>query len=929
MDQHTVTYPHTQTVVEVSQKLESDRRNGLSSSEAAARLEAYGKNELKAAKKVSPWKILLHNIKNIIVYLLLLAAVAAFVMGDTVEGIAVIIAILIAVVSGFITEYKAQKSVEALQKMIKTTAKVKRDGKVIEIQSSELTVGDLLYLEEGDSVTADARLVETSHAAAMESALTGESEAVDKDHEALCEADAPLGDRTNMVFAGTAVTRGNGYALVTATGMQTEMGKISGMLEGQEQEQTPLEKQLDRLGKSLIYFAAGVAVAITLFGILAGEPIVEMITIGIILAIAAIPEALPAVSTITLAIGMRTMAGKHALVKSLPAVETLGSTTVICTDKTGTLTENQMTVKQVFLPGGTIAAISGSGYDPTGNFSIDGQPVESVTELHALLEAGMLSSNASLTFADGFWQVVGDPTEGGIIAAGRKAGLGRSSLEDSEDSGEGLFGKTEQVRLQEMERIGEIPFNSKDKYMAVACTRKRADSAAASAAASVGVPESAVYIKGAADVLIDMAKLDDEQQKQWQTWSEEMAGEGMRVLAAGRIRNYTGDGSEASIRSALENNIEILGLFGIIDPPREDVKQAIAEARNAGIRVIMITGDHPKTARFIASQIGITDADAADGDKVLTGREMDRLSDEELAEKIRTVSVFARVSPENKLQIVRALNIDEEVTAMTGDGVNDAPALQGADIGIAMGIRGTEVAKEASDMILTNDRFSTIVDAVREGRAIFDNIEKFVFFLFSCNVVEIVLIFLAIAFGLPMPVLALQILWLNLVVDVLPAMSLAWEPGEAGIMQRKPKDPKRGIVNRPFLINILISGALIGLGALAVFWIGLANGYSEELARTASFTTLAVGQLIHIFNVRKKHSFGLDATLFRNPVLLIALGSSLLLQAAVVYIPFMQRVMGTRALNVRQLGLVFLGSAVPTLLIQVIRLLQQKKKKLA
>jgi Ca2+-transporting ATPase len=875
--------PHVIESSRIIELLETDRQRGLSGEEAEERISSHGLNKLEGGKKTSAWKILLKNMHNLIVYLLMIASASAFIMGDVVEGVAVIVAILIAVVSGFVTEFKAQKSVESLQKMIKTTAKVKRNGELQRIDSSRLTIGDLLFLEEGDSVTADARIIETSHFAVIESALTGESEAVDKSADSIAQEDTPLGDRTNMVFTGTAVTRGNAYAVVTAVGMKTEMGKISSLLSEQEEQRTPLEKQLDRLGKALILFAAAVAAIVTIFGILSGENVYEMITIGVILAIAAIPEALPAVSTITLAIGMRTMARHNALVKSLPAVETLGSTTVICTDKTGTLTENQMTVRQIFDREGNRYQVTGSGYEPEGAFESSGKQInpQENRDMMELLQAGVLSSNASLFLKDELWQVVGDPTEGGIVAAGRKADLDRESLEEG-----GL------------QRLGEIPFNSADKFMATLYTEDG---------------NQTIYIKGAPDVLFSLAGLDQKSADLWRERNDILASEGLRVLAAGRKSGYSGDPDEQTMRNSLSNGFELLGLFGIIDPPRADVKDAIQEAQDAGIRIIMITGDHPKTASFIASQIGISGSD-----RYLTGRQMDKMSDEELAEAIRDISVFARVSPENKLQIVRALNIDQEVTAMTGDGVNDAPALQGADIGVAMGIRGTEVAKEASDMILTDDRFPTIVDAVREGRAIFDNIEKFVFFLFSCNVVEIIMIFFAIAFNLPLPILALQILYLNLVVDILPAMSFAWEPGEAGIMRRSPRDPQKGIVNRKFLLNILLSGALIGFGSLGVFWYGLNQGYSVELARTVGFTTLAVGQLLHVFNVRKTEKFGLDRSLLENPLVLIALGTSLALQAAAIYLPFLQSVMETRALSGFHWLLVAAGAIVPTVLIQTI-----------
>lgn len=883
--------PHILEEKEVLKKTETNFDSGLSNKEVKKRIEKYGANMLDVGEKVSAIKILLENINNIIVYLLIIASIVAFAMGDTVEGVAIIIAILIAVLSGFVSEFKAQKSVESLRNMAKTVAKVKRNGEIKEVNSDDIVIGDILFIEEGDPVTADARIIQSKNFATIESALTGESEAIEKDHQFVGENDTPIGDRKNMVFTGTAATRGNAYAVVTSTGMKTEIGKISNMLKVNEKSKTPLEDQLHKLGKTLIIFAAIVALIVTGFGILSGEELYSMIKIGIILAIAAVPEALPAVSTITLALGMKGMASHNALVKSLPAVETLGSTTVICTDKTGTLTENQMTVKKVYLSNKQLYDIEGTGYKPEGKILQNEKEINVLDndEFKNFVIAGILSSNATLTKDGEEYKIIGDPTEGGIIVLGKKANFDRSELEKNGDK-----------------RIGEIPFNSKDKYMATAYEMKNGD--------------KKIYVKGAADVLVEMSNNNDKDH--WIKANDDFAEEGLRVLAVGEIRNYEGDGSEESIKTYIEKGVTLLGLNGIIDPPREDVKQAINESQEAGIRVIMITGDHPKTARIIAERIGMNNTE-----KVITGKEMDKMSDEELAEEIKNTAIFARVSPENKLQIVKALNIDNEVTAMTGDGVNDAPALNGADIGISMGIRGTEVAKDASDMILTDDKFSTIVEAVKRGRVIFDNIEKFVYFLFSCNVVEILTVFLTIVLRLPMPILALQILWLNLVVDVLPAMSLAWEPGEKDIMKRKPRDPQQAILNKPFLIKILGNGSLISLGALVIFIYGLSSGYSEGISRTMAFSTMAFGQLFHIFNVREKNSFGLDKTIFKNPLLIPALLLSVILQLIAVYLPFFNNVMGTEPLDLYKWGLILLGAAIPTLIIQLIRVITNKASK--
>lgn len=888
-----ITNPHTLTAGDALSRTDSSVVSGLTSEESEKRLLENGRNKLLAKEGVSALKILLKNINNVIVYLLVGASAVAFFMGDTVEGFAVIVAIFIAVFSGFISEYKAQKSVESLQKMIKTISKVRRDGEIMEIPSEEIVIGDIVFLEEGDSVTADSRLVESKNFAVIESALTGESEAVGKDHEYVSEEDSALGDRKNMVYTGTAVTRGNAYAVVTATAMDTEIGKISTLMNEEGEKATPLEKQLTRLGKTLIVFATAVAFIVTLVGILSGEEVYSMVKIGIILAIAAVPEALPAVSTITLAIGMRTMASHNALVKSLPAVETLGSTTVICTDKTGTLTENQMTVREIYLASGESYSVEGTGYEPEGRIFKDGVAVDlgESSKLKETVIAGVLSSNASLVKEEGQFKVIGDPTEGGIVVLGKKVSIDRVKLE------EGGY-----------ERVGEMPFSSKEKFMATLYETE-----------SYG---KKLYIKGAPDVLLEMVKGDREDVDRLEKANENFTAKGMRVLGIGEIKDFKGENTEKSMREAIRSGIELLGFIGILDPPREDVKEAIREAQEAGIRIVMITGDHPKTASIIANQIGMKDTDV-----VITGKEMDQMSDEKLAKEIMTTSIFARVSPENKLQIVRALNIDKEVTAMTGDGVNDAPALNGAAIGVAMGIRGTEVAKDASDMILTDDRFSTIVDAVREGRIIFDNIEKFVYFLFASNVVEILSVFITIVIGFPLPVLALQILWLNLVVNVLPAMSLAWEKGEPDIMKRSPRDPEQAIVNRPFLFKVLGNGTLIALASLSVFWYGLSSGDTVESARTMAFSAMAFGQLFHILNVRRKDSFGAGRDILGNPQLIVAVASSMVLQLLAVYLPFFNEVMETVPLNMYNWIIIMLGAIAPTVLIQLNRLRVVKKRR--
>lgn len=847
-----------QTVVE---QLNSDAKKGLTREQVEEQRSRYGENLLEAGEKVSALKILLHNINNIIVYLLLAASVVSFLMNDPVEGVAILIAVFIAVFFGFAVELKAQKSVESLQSMIQSTAKVIREGTLSQVKAQDLVPGDLLFLEEGDSITADARLVKTQNFACIESALTGESEAVEKDSEFIAEKDMPLGDRQNVVYMGTAVTRGNAYAVVTSTGMKTQMGKISDMLKGGKKEVTPLNKELGRLGKLLILFAAICAVVVIALGFATGRDLPIIIQLALILAIAAIPEAMPAVATITLARGMNIMAKHRALVKSLPAVETLGSTSVICTDKTGTLTENQMTVKKVCLYNGDDYAVGGTGYQPQGDIVADqdGSPEEDET-LTAFMLSSVLCNNATLAHEEDQYTVIGDPTEGALVVLGEKAGYKKAELEK-----------------QGWKRVGEIPFNSKNKYMVTAYSQDNRVRA---------------FIKGAPDVLLERALNDEASKKVLSDTNQALAGQGMRVLAIGEMQDYRGDGDDASLNEALDE-VKILGLAGIIDPPRDDVAGAIETCQSAGIKVRMITGDHPKTASIIAEKIGINAYE-----KTMTGLQIDELAgSEEFDEKIASIAVFARVSPENKLQIVEALKRQDLTVAMTGDGVNDAPALQGADIGVAMGVRGTEVAKEASDMILTDDRFSTIVDAVREGRVIYANIRKFVHFLFSCNIVEILAVLLSIVFLLPIPISPLHILWLNLVVDIFPAMSMGFESAEQNTMSLPPRGKGQGLIAKQFLLKILTGGGVIGVASFVVFWIALSRDMTLIQAQTATFTMMAVAQLMHIFNVRREKTFGLDKTLIKNKVLIVSLFVSMALQMMVVYVPFFNGVMGTEPLD--------------------------------
>ena len=690
-----------------------------------------------------------------------------------------------------------------------------------------------------------------------------------------------------MVYMGTAVTRGNGLLVVTGTGQKTEMGKISDLLNETVDEKTPLEEKLDQLGKSLIVITLVVAAIVAVVGIISGRDIVDMIKTGIALAIAAVPEGLPAVATITLAIGMRVMAKHNALVKSLPAVETLGSTTVICTDKTGTLTENQMTVNEIYLYNRDIE-VTGTGYKPEGNFKENKKEIDPTEDkyLNLFLKAGTLSSNAAINKKDSMWEVVGDPTEGALVAAAMKANISKKNLENNN-----------------YKRTGEIPFSSDKKYMAVSYKENE---------------QEFTYLKGAPGVVLnkcnkvliknnEVSELTEDIKKELTNKNHEMASQGLRVLGVAYKEKQ-----KDNLEEDIEENLIFLGFAGIMDPPRSDVKSSILTAQKAGIRTIMITGDQSDTAYAIGNKVGISKKDQ----KPITGSMLAKLSLSELKDKIRTNSVFARVSPKDKLDIIDALNENNEITAMTGDGVNDAPALKKADIGVSMGQRGTAVAKEASDMVLLDDRFGTIVDAVKQGRVIFDNIQKFIHYLFSCNLSEILFLFLGIILQLPTPLLALQILWLNLVTDVFPALVMAWEQPEEGVMNKPPRDPDKAIMTNKFKLKIGLQGLVITLGPLLTYMYAL-NNFTTLESRTIGFMTLAFVQLFHVFNVRRENGLGFDKTLLQNKYLWGAIVITIVLQLLAVYTPFLQNVIHTVALQPSMWYLVLLGSVAPVLALQL------------
>lgn len=869
---------------------------GLSSAEAAQRLRQYGPNRLRETKPVSVWAILFNQFKGLIVVFLMAATVVSFAFGDHVEGAAIIAVILINAVIGFVTELKGARSVEALRKMGSVASRVRRDGKIQEVSAEELVPGDMVMLEGGDVITADLRLVTQSKLQADESILTGESLPVEKGVEPLQEKTS-LAERYNMLFKGTALTRGSGEAVVVGTAMHTELGNISSLVDETEDETTPLEERLDQLGHWLIWLSLAIAAFVAVTGIMAGKETFLMIETAIALAVAAIPEGLPIVATIALARGVWRMAQQNALVKRLSAVETLGSTSVILTDKTGTLTENRMTVTEYLLGSGSIQVDWGSsgsdGAFKRGEEILDPSQDRALLEV---LEVGALCNNAAYSVAEGSEpQGVGDPLEVALLAAAAKAGIRRK----------GLIEKTPEVR--------EEAFDSSTKMMA---TFHR--NGGPCRVAVKGAPEP--VLEASSTLLTDKGEreISEDDRKAWLAGNDKMAEEGLRVLA---LATKSADSCEA----APYKGLTFLGLVGLLDPPRQDVKQAISSCKEAGIRVIMATGDQAVTARIIGHAVGLVDDRQA---QVVSGQDLkheEALTEEEQRQLLQ-VPLFARVSPEQKLDLIAIHRKNHSIVAMTGDGVNDAPALKKADIGIAMGQRGTQVAREASDMILKDDAFSSIVVAVEQGRIIFNNIRKFVLYLLSCNVSELMVVTLAAMVNAPLPILPLQILFLNLVTDVFPALALAAGEGNPGIMRHPPRDPEEPIVSRRHWLKVggygvVMTVAVLGAFALALVWLKM----EKRQAVTVSFLTLAFSQLWHVFNMRDRGSRLLDNEITGNRFVWGALGLCTLLLLGAVYLPGLSHVLKVSHPGTTGWLIIAVMSLIPFVVGQVVKAMGSRK----
>ena len=851
---------HTLTVDQTVEKLQSSAR-GLTVAEAARRLNEFGPNELQAAGRISPWTILLEQFKNVLIIILLLATALSAFLGHGVEAIAITVIVLFAVILGFVQEYRAERAIEALREMAAPTATVVRDGRERRINALELVPGDLILLATGDKVPADVRLVEAVNLQTIEAPLTGESAAVQKHVRPLEDERLPAGDRKNLAYAGTVVTYGRGRAVVFATGMATEFGKIAKMLESVDTATTPLQKNLDKVGKTLARVSIGVVAIIVTLGLFRGQPFVDMLIFGVALAVAVVPEALPAVVTISLALGVKRMVKRNALVRRLPAVETLGSTSVICSDKTGTLTRDEMTARRLFV-GGQMLQVSGRGYEPQGKFSVNGTEVEPNVPLSLLLRASALSSDARLERNEtgDKWEVKGDPTEGALVVAAAKAGLIKTELDT------------------QFPRVSEIPFSSETKRMTT--LHETPDGVTA-------------YGKGAPEVILQSCEfelseqgirpIDEARRAEVLEVARAMAAEALRVLAVAS----KGDAST----DAADKGMTLLGLVGMIDPPRREAKAAVRECEEAGIKVMMITGDHPLTAKAVAQELGISKNVG-----IVTGPELEAMDDAELEQVMESIEVCARVSPAHKLRIVTALQKRGKVVAMTGDGVNDAPALKKADIGIAMGITGTDVSKEAAAMTLTDDNFASIVAAIEEGRGIFSNIKKYLMYLLSSNIGEIGLMAGATLAGLPLPLSAVQILYVNLATDGLPALALAVDPPEDDLMRRPPRDSRTGIFTRPVVMLMLVGGVWSTVVNLGLFVWALNSGRSVQEAMTMTFTSLVLIQFFKAYNFRSDRHSVLHHP-FANKWLNIAIIWELVMLGLIVYVPVLERTFGTFGLT--------------------------------
>jgi len=856
---------HALSAEEALGKLGSSRA-GLSGSEAERRLAEHGPNELREKPGKSPLSMFIDQFRQFLVIILILAVAISAALGEWLDAGAILIIVILNAIMGFLQQFKAEQAMKALKKLAAPKARVLRDGGERLLESRLLVPGDVIILEAGDRIPADCRVLGAANLRLDESTLTGESTPVEKSPEKL-RPGLHIADRADMLHMGTVITYGRGTAVVCETGMGTEIGRIAELIQETPEEETPLQKRLDHLGKQLGIAFLAITFVVFIAGILRSIPWLEMFLTAVSLAVAAIPEGLPAIVTITLALGLERMAKKNAIVRRLPAVETLGSTAIICSDKTGTLTKNEMTVRRIWCDGSTYD-VSGEGYSPSGEFSLAKKPVDLRREpvLSLALRCSALCNNAKLENGRG-WHILGDPTEGALLVAAAKAGM------------------TEEALAKEYRRVEELPFDSERKMMT---TLNRSSS---------GVE---AYSKGATESVLAKCthiaregreeRLSAEDRKRIEAATKRMATDALRVLALAYRRIPS---KQKSFKmEETEAGLTFVGLAGMIDPPREEAKAAVRLCERAGIRAVMITGDHKDTAVAVAKELGLLKKGAL----VVTGEELDRMGDAHLAKEAWRIAVYARVSPEHKQRIVKALRAERLIIAMTGDGVNDAPALKMADIGVAMGITGTDVAKGASDMVLLDDNFATIVSAVEEGRVIYDNIKKAVLFLLSCNIGELMVMFGATVLNLPLPLLPLQILWMNLVTDGLPALSLAVEPAQPDIMSKPPRDPKESVITRRNATSIVSIALIMALGTLALFALELESG-TLDYARTMAFTTIVMFQHWFVLSCRSESLTLRKIGVFSNRWLVFTFVLSLLMQVAITYIGPLQAIFKTVPLS--------------------------------
>ena len=908
---------------DVLRELNTFEKQGLTTEEVRRRLGHFGVNELAEAPPVTFWQMLWEQFNNFVVILLIVAAGISAIVGDFIEATAIMAIVILNAALGVIQERRAEQSLAALRRLAAPEAHVIRDGHHATVPSNQLVPGDLVLLETGNFVPADIRLLEAVNLRIEEAALTGESVPVKKDAAARLNEDIPIGDRTNTAFMGTVVNYGRGKGVVVSTGMHTQIGMIAEMLRSVEQEPTPLQKRLDQLGRTLGWAALAVCGLVFMVGWMRGIPALEMFLVAVSLAIAAVPEGLPAVVTISLALGMRKMIKRHALIRRLSSVETLGSATVICSDKTGTLTQNEMTATRLWADG-RFLEISGGGYSPEGEFSINGKPVRMTDYQGALttLWVAAINNNASLEVTGKSngrktYRMIGDPTEGALVVAAAKVGARSEDLNRA------------------YPRVEEIPFDSERKRMVTLHELRdpRPEDISPFDDELVKPKGYVVAVKGAPDLVLDLcshyqrmddstAGIDERQRMKILRANDIMSQGALRVL--GMAYKVIQDKPDNIFADGTENNLTFAGLIGMIDPPRSEVPPALMTGRRAGIRTVMITGDYPQTARAIAESIGLL----RPGKQVLTGADLDRMDDDRLYREVDDTDVFARVSPEHKLRIVDALREHGEVVAMTGDGVNDAPSIKRADIGVAMGITGTDVAKESADMVLTDDNYASIVSAVEQGRVIYSNIRKFVYYLLSCNLAEIATIFLATLTTGASPLTPLQLLWLNLITDGAPALALATEEGDPDIMDHPPRPPSEPIINPLMRVGLVVQTVAITAVTLGAYFLGLELFPGEPLvATTMAFVTLSFSELLRAFTARSEHYPILKIGILNNRLMNIAVLTSLSLLLAVVYIPFLQPVFKTVPLTWEQWQYVLPLLVVPAIAAELTKLVMSRLRK--